>query len=198
MWQCQQTQCQAVFTAALLSISSCGLGLELPWKPLGPDPQEEGRLVVGPGDHGSGEDLQQEVCGLSGVSTGHSGGSIGNISNVSHQFQQPLHPFLNSCVGPSGEAALVEGVKEQPTNGVTGASTQDTADDVIEGQQRDSSTGGQISQNEAGLLPWSLCNSCNSVDVRVRHLRQTLSEAHIHTHGVAIMSAQEVSLHTWI
>ncbi len=75
----------------------------------------------------------------------------------------PEGDWFLTCIGAGGQATLVKSLQEEPTNFAAWPTTQHAGNDVIETQEGNSALGGQVSQDEAGLLHLSL----NSTECRV-------------------------------
>ena len=71
VWQCHLTQLQYMLLGRGGAIEcvgqTCLYRTLLPWKPLGPDPQQQGHGEVGPRHQGCREHSKQEVCSLQGT-----------------------------------------------------------------------------------------------------------------------------------
>lgn len=76
---------------------------------------------------------------------------------------------IHTCVGARCQATLVESVKQQPANRATGASVQNTGDEVVQRQEWNSPAGGQVGQNEAALLHRSLNDTSSVAHKFTRH-----------------------------
>ncbi|TNN41858.1 hypothetical protein EYF80_047993 [Liparis tanakae] len=71
-----------------------------------------------------------------------------------------------TCAGAGGQAALVEGLEEEPADAAARPTAEHAGDDVIEPQEGNAALGGQVSQDEAGLLHLSLSSTGGEVSVK--------------------------------
>lgn len=64
--------------------------------------------------------------------------------------------IILTSIGAGGQATLVKSLQEEPANSAAWPTTKHTGNDVIEPQEGHSALGGQVSEDEAGLLHLSL------------------------------------------